>query len=259
MKIYYTCSMPNWTCCPVIILRDWHFWGFGFISSSNISLSQSVSWQHVCAVTSGFPHWVGSCVKTSIQYICQGVSSLNLAGLHFLPPSLAALFPTLCRPPFFFFFLSLFLESPSFSHRAWCWRLGHCFLLEGNMEGGGRQADFLAASFGSLSVWEKAEETDVMMTEELSIQGTDFSSKTLDVVILLRHECLNNCVIRLSAFFLSAYSGSACCSHLCQEQRGKVGADLYSAATSRFISVLFLTGSSLNCLYGNAATKVQDE
>lgn len=40
-----------------------------------------------------------------------------------------------------------------------------------------------------------------MMTEELSIQGTDFSSKTLDVVILLRHKCLNNCVIRLSAFF----------------------------------------------------------
>lgn len=40
-------------------------------------------------------------------------------------------------------------------------------------EGGGRPADFLAANSGSMSVWEKAAKTDVMMTEKLFILETD--------------------------------------------------------------------------------------
>lgn len=137
------CAKLDFLPCRYFTAHDWHFWGFSFIRSSNISLNQSISWQHVCAVTSVFPHRVGSYVKTSIPYICQGVSSLNLAGLHFLLPSLPALFPTSCRPPFFLFFSPFFLESPSFSHRVSCWRLGHCFLLEGNMEGGREEAGWL--------------------------------------------------------------------------------------------------------------------
>lgn len=125
---------------------DWRFWGFGFIWSSNISSNGSVSWQHVLAVTSVFPHWLASYMKTSIQYIWQCVSSLNLAGLIFsfslsllLPHS-----PYLCLPSLFFFLFLPFswspplrAKDPAFSHRVWCWRLSHCFLLQGNKAGGG--------------------------------------------------------------------------------------------------------------------------
>lgn len=111
-KRLWSLSMANWT-YNYFTEDDWHFWGFGFMWSSNISLSRGVSWQHVLALTSVFPHWVGSCVKTSTQYICQYDSSLNVAGLIFsfplwLPHSLF-FFAFLLS---FFLFL-LFLESPS--------------------------------------------------------------------------------------------------------------------------------------------------
>lgn len=120
-KKYWSWSLPNWTCCHVIISQEMTGISgalalFGAQTSVWVeaSLDSMSSLWHQTFLT-GF----GSYVKTSIQYICQWVSSLNLAGLHFRLPSLAASFPFLRLPPFFFFyifftfFFSLFLESPS--------------------------------------------------------------------------------------------------------------------------------------------------
>lgn len=157
-KKYWSWSLPNWTCCHVIISQEMTGISgalalFGAQTSVWVeaSLDSMSSLWHQTFLT-GF----GSYVKTSIQYICQWVSSLNLAGLHFRLPSLAASFPFLRLPPFFFFF-TFFLhffspfswspppwaKDPAFSHRVCCWRLGHCFLLQGNGEGGREEADWL--------------------------------------------------------------------------------------------------------------------
>lgn len=93
---------------------DWlSFW------SSNISLNRSVSQQHVLAVTSVFPHWVSSYVKTTIQYIWQCVSSLNLAGLifSFSLLLLLSLFFFFAPSSLLFFFFLPFSRSPSLRPR----------------------------------------------------------------------------------------------------------------------------------------------
>lgn len=66
---------------------------------------------------------------------------------HFLLLSLSLLLPHspyLCLPSLFFFLFLPFswspplrAKDPAFSHRVWCWRLSHCFLLQGNKAGGG--------------------------------------------------------------------------------------------------------------------------
>lgn len=68
---------------------------------------------------------------------------------HFLLFSLAPSFFFFCLPPLFFSFCCLFLKSlspakdPGFSHRAWCWRLSHCFPLQWKREGGREEAGWL--------------------------------------------------------------------------------------------------------------------
>lgn len=125
--------MPNWTCFHVSISQEMT----GISVWMEVSLdSISQLWHRV------FPHWVAIYEKTTIRYIGQCVSSLNLAGLIFSSsPLLPLSFFCAFLPSFSFF--CLFLESfspakdPGFSHRAWCWRLSNCFLLQGNREGGG--------------------------------------------------------------------------------------------------------------------------
>lgn len=190
MKMCYTWSMPIWTCCHVIILR--HMTG---ISGASALFGAQISvWikASLDSVTSG------SAAMWKQAYSTSSRESPPLTWLAYIF-SFPLLLPhsQLCA-------VLPFPGVPLIFPQCVVLKAGPLFPAggkHGGREGGRRQADFLAASFGSLSVWEKAEETDVMMTEELSIQGTDFSSKTLDVVILLRHKCLNNCVIRLSAFF----------------------------------------------------------
>lgn len=133
---------------------DWRFWGFGFIWSSNISSNGSVSWQHVLAVTSVFPHWLASYMKTSIQYIWQCVSSLNLAGLIFsFSLSLSySLIPLICAFLLsFFFFSSPFpgvpLSGPRTQHfptecGAEGWAIVSCY-RETRRGGGGRRQAWL--------------------------------------------------------------------------------------------------------------------
>lgn len=133
--------MLNWTFLRVIISQEITVLSRVIFCFVFLSWNISLVLRHVSAVTSVFPHWVASYVKTTIPYIWQCfVSSLNLAGLVF-PPLLHSFFPFFsCLPPFFFFFFSLFLESlipakdPAFSHRVWWWRPSHCFLLQGRRE-----------------------------------------------------------------------------------------------------------------------------
>lgn len=111
------CAKLDLSPCNYFTGDDWRFCGFGLFWSSNISLIRGVSWQHVLDVTSVFPHWVASYVKTAIQYIWQCLSSLNPAGLIFSLPPLLPLFSFfMCLPPLFFLF-SPFSWSPSLRPR----------------------------------------------------------------------------------------------------------------------------------------------
>lgn len=133
-------------------------------------------------------------LNTSVQYIWQYIPSLNLAVL---------VFSSSCLLHFSFFhpFPGVPLspaKDQAFSHRECCWRLGHCFLLQGKKTGreGGEeeagQADFLAANTEVVSVWEKARETDLMMTEDLCVPETDFSEENIDFVLFLKQGHLYN-------------------------------------------------------------------
>lgn len=120
------------------------------------------SWQHVSAVTSVFPHWVSSSPRTSVQFICQRVSTLQpdwptfcLLSLHPCPllcltdcfPH-TSLFPEvlLCKPRNSFFFPT----------QCSALRLSHCFLLQGSgreREGGVSLSSWLPVL--ALCRWEK--------------------------------------------------------------------------------------------------------
>lgn len=126
-------------------------------------------------------------VKTSIQYIWQFVSSPTRLALFFSPsPQLLPLSLFLCLPPLFFFlfsFFSLFLESPSSGQGPSIFPQSVVLKAEplfpatgkqGGREGGGRLTSWLPTS-RSVSVWEKAGETDLMMTEKLCNLQSDFS------------------------------------------------------------------------------------
>lgn len=176
------CAKLDLSPCNYFTGDDWRFCGFGLFWSSNISLIRGVSWQHVLDVTSVFPHWVASYVKTAIQYIWQCVFSLNPAGLIFSLPPLLPLFSFFYVPssPVFFFFLPfpgvpLSGQGPSIFPQSVVLKAEPLFPATGKHGGRRRQADFLAANSWSMSVWEKAGGTDLMMTEELCILETDFS------------------------------------------------------------------------------------
>lgn len=96
-----------------------------------------------------------------------------------LPRCLVPFFPSF----FFFFFIPpiswsppLQAKDPAFSHRARSLKAEPLFPASGKLgrEGGRSRPLFLAASFGSMSVWEKAGWTDVMMTGKLCGQASGF-------------------------------------------------------------------------------------
>lgn len=114
------------------------------------------SWQHVSAVTSVFPHWVSSSPRTSVQFICQRVStlqpdwptfcllSLNLCPLLFLTGCFphTSPFPEVlpCKPRNIFFFL---LKG---------WAIVSCFRGEGGRE---ESASLPGCQRLALCRWEK--------------------------------------------------------------------------------------------------------
>ena len=173
----------------VLFTDDWHFWVFGFFRSSNISFNWSVSWQlwHQSSLTES-----PAMRKTTIRYIWQRISSPNLAVLISstslsLPLSLLRTFLSFS----FSFFSQIFLgvpisgQGPRIFPQSVVLKAELLFLATGKWVGrrrsrrGRRQAHFLAANLGSTSVWEKAGETDLMMTEQLCILGTDFSQNKI--------------------------------------------------------------------------------
>ncbi len=175
-------NWPNWTRFPCNYFTggDWHFWGSGFIWSPNIRLNRSVSWQNVLALTSVFPHSAASYVKTSLQYIWQCVSSLNLTGFIFSFPHL---FPRSLFCAFLLHFFSFFSPFPGVPlsrprtqlfPRVCCWRLSHCFLLQGNREGG-RQASWLPGCQFGVYVSVRKSRGDRSDDDRGSVyKGTDF-------------------------------------------------------------------------------------
>lgn len=96
--------------CNYFTGDDWHFFGFGFIWSLNITFNQSVSPQHVLAVTSVFPRRVSNYVKTGIKYICHCISQLP----SFSPSFTCFLIPFFALSSLFFssFFSPPFLGVP---------------------------------------------------------------------------------------------------------------------------------------------------
>lgn len=99
--------------CNYFTGDDWHFFGFGFIWSLNITFNQSVSPQHVLAVTSVFPRRVSNYVKTGIKYICHCISQLP----SFSPSFTCFLIPFFALSSLFFFFF--FFPPFSWSSRLW--------------------------------------------------------------------------------------------------------------------------------------------
>lgn len=78
------------------------------------------------------------------------------------------------RPCFFSFFLESFslARDPAFSHRV-VLKAGSLFPARGKLAGRRRQADFLTANLGSMSVWEKKSRRDGSEDDRVTVSSRE--------------------------------------------------------------------------------------